>query len=158
MADYQWGTSFNYDASRDQVNDEWRQKEWDYGVGRDQIEDEWRQKQWDYGVGRDQIEDGRYDSETAYDRAMAMLMQGVMPGGDLLTAAGIPGDVAAALKNSNVPKATGGSGGGKGAGRTDDDWRYQTLPATSPSSKSIATTATRGMPEAEIRGDGGTAA
>ena len=98
MGDYQWGTNFNYGAYRDQVNDEWRNKEWEYGLE------------------RDKVDDGRYDSETAYDRAMEMLMQGVMPDSDLLTSAGISQDTAAALKSANMPKATGGSSGGSSGG------------------------------------------
>lgn len=99
MGDYQWGTEFNYGAYRDQVNDAWREKEWQYGVG------------------RDTIADGRYDNETAYERAMEMLMLGVMPDSQLLASAGISQATADALKGAaTTGGSSGGSGGSSGGG------------------------------------------
>lgn len=56
-----------YQAQRDALDDEWRQREFDYGVGRDAVEDEWRQKEWDYGVGRDAVEDEWRQREWDYN-------------------------------------------------------------------------------------------
>ena len=112
VSDFQWGTSFNYDASRDAVADQ-------------QYKD-----QWEYGVGRDEVEDSRYESNTAYDRAMTMLMMGVMPDADMLKAAGISTEVAnsiiAATKQTTTGGGSGGSGGsgytgGSGGGSSGSD-------------------------------------
>ncbi len=45
-----------YQAQRDALDDEWRQKEFDYGVGRDAVEDEWRQREWDYNLRQDALD------------------------------------------------------------------------------------------------------
>lgn len=87
MADYKWGTEFNYGVSRDDVADKRYDLEWQYNVGRDEVADE------------------RYESDTAYDRAMDLLIQGIMPNSALLQSAGISGAEANALMNQNAPVA-----------------------------------------------------
>lgn len=86
MGDYQWDKSFNYDAYRDLVGDLQTDKEWAYNV-----------KQNEYNQGRDNESDNRYASETAYDRAMDMLANGVMPPESVLMEAGITKEEAQAL-------------------------------------------------------------
>lgn len=118
MGDYQWGTEFNY------------------GMERDQIADQRYDQEWQYAVGRDQISDQRYASETAYERAMNMLLSGVMPNSQLLAEAGITSAEASALKAANTPivntggggsysgggsGGSGGTGGNGGGGYKDDD-------------------------------------
>lgn len=94
VGDWQWDKSFSYNAYRDSVNDAYRDQEWEYGVAQDQ-------KEWDYT-----------ESNNAYERAMQMLLQGIMPDSSLLTQAGISSSVANALKTANTPKVvyTGGPG------------------------------------------------
>lgn len=96
MADYQWGTEFNYGADRDQIADQRYDQEWQYNVG------------------RDKVEDSRYENGTSYERAMDMLLQGVMPNSTLLANAGISATEAQALVRANTPTVTGGTGGSSG--------------------------------------------
>lgn len=129
MGDYQWDQSFDYQKDRDKVSDNRWQTEFDYNVGRDQVSDAWRNQEWEYGVERDKLEDSRYDSETAYARAMELINAGVMPDAEQLAAAGLSSSQAslliAAVKAAQVSKSSGGGGGGRGgsggSGGSDDD-------------------------------------
>lgn len=147
MSDYKWGTEFNYGVERDQIADQRYDQEWDYAVSRDQIADQRYDQEWDYAVSRDQIEDTRYDSETAYNRAMEMLLNGVMPNADLLAAAGITSAEAAALKAASTPtvsttskstSGSGGSGGSSGSGGTKKT-ETTTQTTTEPTTKEPTT-------------------
>lgn len=132
VGDYQWGQSFDYQKDRDAVADAWKEREWDYGVTRDQINDAYRNQEWDYGLERDALSDSRYDTETAYDRAMTIINAGSMPSAELLAQAGLdPADaqlLVAAVKAAMVKKSSGGGGSGGSSGngykskdKDDDD-------------------------------------
>lgn len=132
VGDYQYNQSFEYQKDRDAVADAWKEKEWDYGVTRDQINDAYRNQEWDYGVERDALADSRYDTETAYDRAMTIINAGSMPSADLLAEAGLSETDArllvAAVQAAKAPKTgtrtvrTGGGDGGDGYEPDDDGY------------------------------------
>ena len=84
MGDYRWGTEFNYNAELDEYNKQWNQKEWDYNT---------EQKALDRAEAQ---------QKDAYDRAMDMLLMGVMPKSDLLAKAGITAAEANAIKAANT--------------------------------------------------------
>lgn len=84
MGDYRWGTEFNYNAELDEYNKQWQQKEWDYNAEQKAL---------------DRAESNQKD---AYERAMDMLLMGVMPNSDLLAKAGITSAEANAIKAANT--------------------------------------------------------
>lgn len=83
VGDYQWNQSFDYNSYRDVLSDLQNDKEWAYNVKQDEKEQT--------------TEADRYDSETAYNRAMDMLANGVMPPDSVLEEAGISKEEAEAL-------------------------------------------------------------
>lgn len=112
MSDWEDDRNFAYNKYRDDVGDWQWDKSFSYNAYRDSVNDAYRDQEWEYGVSRDQVADSRYESENAYERAMQMLLQGIMPDSSLLTQAGISSSVANALKTANTPKVvyTGGPG------------------------------------------------
>jgi hypothetical protein len=95
-SEYSDGRNFGYNQHRDQVNDDWRNNQFDYQksldswnqnfqtdraersdyesdrgfdyqVGRDKVTDTRYQNEWDYNVGRDKIGDQRYNREWNYN-------------------------------------------------------------------------------------------
>lgn len=84
MGDYRWGTEFNYNAELDEYNKQWNQKEWDYNTEQKAL---------------DRAESNQKD---AYERAMDMLLMGVMPNSALLAKAGITDAEAKAIKAANT--------------------------------------------------------
>jgi hypothetical protein len=95
-SEYSDGRNFGYNQHRDQVNDDWRNNQFDYQksldswnqnfqtdraersdyesdrgfdyqVGRDKVTDTRYKNEWDYNVGRDKIADGRYNQEWNYN-------------------------------------------------------------------------------------------
>lgn len=121
MGDYEWGTSFNYEAEQNQLDRDFEQMKWDYGVAQDEYEKGQRQTALD-------TESQRYGNETAYDRAMEMLLLGVMPNATLLSQAGITDAEAKSMLDkvnmaelgAPVVGSTGGGGGGSDTGGGDD--------------------------------------
>lgn len=100
MEDFKWGTEYNYNYEQDALDREWMQKEWDYNVEQNALD--------------------RADAQKgeAYERAMDMLLMGVMPGSALLAEAGITQAEANAIKAANTEPvfATTGSSSGSGGG------------------------------------------
>ena len=84
MEDFKWGTDFNYNYEQDALDREWMQKEWDYNVAQKELDRADAQK------------------NEAYERAMDMLLMGVMPGSALLAEAGITEAEAKAIKAANT--------------------------------------------------------
>lgn len=118
MGDYQWNQSFDYQKDRDKVADNQWQQSFDYDVSRDQVNDAWRNQEW-------AEENERYDTETAYDRAMNIINAGEMPPADLLAHSGMSEAEArllvTAVKAAQVKKVSGGGGGPGGSDDDDDD-------------------------------------
>jgi len=102
MGDFQWGTTFNYNAEQDEFDKQWQQKEWDYNVEQNAL---------------DRAENNQSD---AYDRAMDMLLMGVMPNSALLAKAGITDAEAKAIKAANTATlvTTTQTGGNPNPGKT----------------------------------------
>lgn len=127
MGDYKWGTEFNYNAEQNQLDRDWEQMKWDYNVAQDEYEKGLRQQEID-------TESQRYGNETAYDRAMEMLLMGVMPNSTLLKQAGISdAEAKAMLDKVNVADlgnavvgSTGGGGGGDTSKSTGGDTGSET--------------------------------
>lgn len=46
-----------YSRNRDNINDQWREKEWDYGVGRDKIADERYDREWQNTLDQQDLEE-----------------------------------------------------------------------------------------------------
>jgi len=115
VGDKQWQKSFDYDAYRDLVGDLRDDKEWAYYVKQDE-------RDYNYQLDKDKYNDAVYDSETAYNRAMDMLSQGVMPSDDILSMAGLTKAEALALQAANVRTVSyGGSSGGGNSKRNSSD-------------------------------------
>lgn len=90
-------------------------RNFDYGMYRDNVADSQWQQQFDYQQQQDALAQQNYlneqsqaASDTAYDRAMQMLLMGVNPGADMLGAAGIGNDLAQSIIGMNTPTASGG--------------------------------------------------
>lgn len=106
-----------YQADRDALNDQIRQREWDYQVGRDALSDEWRQREWDYENSLREREYNDSRSDSVYSRVMSMISNGYMPSADELQSAGISQSYAQYLINRYAAQqATGGGYGGGGGG------------------------------------------
>ena len=115
MGDYKWGTEFNYNAEQNQLDRDWEQMKWDYNVAQDEYEKGLRQQEID-------TESQRYGNETAYDRAMEMLLMGVMPNSTLLKQAGISdAEAKAMLDKVNVADLGNAVVGSTGGGDTGSD-------------------------------------
>ncbi len=112
-----------YGRYRDTMGD-WRDdRDFAYGAYRDDVGDYQWQLGFDYGTGRDTIADSRYDSETAYDRALSFLNAGVMPESSVLAAAGIsPSEAERVIASLQLESAAGGSSSGGGGGGGDTDY------------------------------------
>lgn len=122
VGDWYADRDFDYNAYRDSVNDSKWSTEFDYNQQRDQLSDQRYQQEWDYAVNRDQVEDQRYDNETAYERAMTLLLQGIMPDSTLLAQAGISSAEAQALQAASQQPAKGsGTSGKKNDKEPDED-------------------------------------
>lgn len=90
-----------------------------YSAYRDQMGDYQYNQGFQYQAGRDEIADNRYDSEwayqtaqkekqEAYNRAMDLIANGILPSDDVLTAAGISkADAQALVNKANTAKPTG---------------------------------------------------
>ena len=113
MGDYQWNKNFNYNSGRDQIADDRYQQEWDYNVGRDQIADQRYNTEWDYSTTQDR-------KNQAYNKAMELMSQGVMPDTATLEAAGITAAEASAyiasIKAAAAAKSSGSRSGSSGGG------------------------------------------
>lgn len=130
LGQYNNDRDFAYNQYRDQVNDSHWDQNFKYQAGRDQVNDQRYNTEWQYQVDRDKLDDQRYDSKTAYDRAMAMLSAGVMPGSDLLDKAGITGtqaSIIAAGTKSTSTKTGKGSGTKKSGGTTVSSGVYDQM-------------------------------
>lgn len=126
MADWRDDKNFAYTKYRDEMSDFFNNRNFAYGVNRDNILDERYENEWDYGVGRDNILDSRYDnewnyntskydSETAYNRAMEFLSMGVMPSASVLQSAGISQNEAQAyIDRIKALESMGSTSGGSG--------------------------------------------
>ena len=91
---------FDYGIYRDEVGDSQWQQQFDYNAQQDALAQQNWQTQWDY-------ETQQTANNTAYDRAMALLLQGINPGDSMLSTAGIDSSVAGALLDANKqPAAT----------------------------------------------------
>ena len=105
----QWQTSFDrgiLESDRNYNRDVFESdRNYDYTLDRDEIEDGWRNEEWDYNVSQT-------NSNTAYGKVYDMLMNGVMPSDDLLEAAGVSQAEAAAWYTSRQQENDGGGGGG----------------------------------------------
>lgn len=113
-----------YDRYRDTMSDWMNDRNFAYGVYRDDIGDDRYKNEWNYNVNRDQISDKRYENETAYDRALQLLQAGIMPGGDVLTKAGLTASQAAGI----IANRTKSSGGDKtNPKKTDDQSVYSKM-------------------------------
>lgn len=130
LGQYNNDRDFAYNQYRDQVNDGHWDQNFKYQAGRDQVNDQRYNTEWQYQVDRDKLDDQRYDSKTAYDRAMAMLSAGVMPGSDLLDKAGITGtqaSIIAAGAKSTITKTGKDSGTKKSGGTTVSSGVYDQM-------------------------------
>lgn len=128
VGDWKDDRDFSYGQYRDEVGDYKWNTEFQYGVSRDQLEDQRYDQEWQYGLDRDAVSDQRYENETAYERAMAMLLKGIMPSSDLLAKAGISGVEAAALKSAST---TSGSSSAKRSSSSSTSTGYKGSAASS---------------------------
>lgn len=135
LGQYNNDRDFAYNQYRDQVNDSHWDQNFKYQAGRDQVNDQRYNTEWQYQVDRDKLDDQRYDSKTAYDRAMAMLSAGVMPGSDLLDKAGITGTQASIIAAGAKKAKTSKSGGKKKSGTSSGTQDYEGLFAATWKSK-----------------------
>lgn len=124
MNDWYNDRDFAYDYFRDAMGDYYEDKGFAYGQYRDDVGDSQWLQTFENEKGRDAIDDSRYESETAYSKAMEFLSMGIMPSADILAKAGISAAEAQAYINKvNTPKSTGGGGG-------DDDTKTSDTPKT----------------------------
>lgn len=114
--------NYDYQVSRDQVNDAYRDKEfdymveadqrdYDYQVSRDQVNDAQRDKEFDYMVSQDQADRDLQAQQDARDMALAMLEAGQMPSAEMLAAAGLSDEFVNALYPNLTTGAAGGANG-----------------------------------------------
>ena len=89
VSDYQWDKNFNYNSA---IND----RNYNYQVGRDTVADNQYAQEFNYNLGRDQVSDKNNAQSAAYNKAMTLMAQGVMPDAATLSAAGISATEASA--------------------------------------------------------------
>ena len=117
-----WTGRYDTEADRD-----WAQYSGnrDYWTGMGQMENTnyWTDQNFQNTVAQQEEDRRRNDRDYAYNAAMAMLQNGVMPSDEMLAAAGITREQAKKLK---AKKPGSGSGGSRGGGTTTNDDDKQT--------------------------------
>lgn len=124
VGDYQWQTDFDYGAIRDAIGDSQWQQSFNQSVNQDKVSNDLAygqltgivpstgqstlaNQEFGYSKDRDKVEDGRYNSETAWDKAMTLLSAGAMPDSAMLAQAGMTAaqaqTILAALKADTSP-------------------------------------------------------
>lgn len=148
VGDYQWQTDFDYGVIRDAIGDSQWHQSFDHTVDQDKISNDLAygqltgtvpstgqstlaNQEFGYSKDRDKVEDSRYNSETAWDKAMTLLSAGAMPDAAMLAAAGMTQAQAQAILAAN---AVGGSDDGDNDNDNDND---NGSPAPKPYSESL---------------------
>lgn len=113
-----WRDDVNFLAGRydTEADRDWAQYSGnrDYWTGMGQMENSnyWTDQNFQNMVAQQEEDRRRNDRDYAYNTAMAMLQNGVMPSDEMLAAAGITKEQAKKLKAKNKPSGGGGGGGG----------------------------------------------
>lgn len=129
-----WRSDLEYWTGRygDEANRDWTQYSGmlDYwtGVGQQENSNYWTDQQFQNQLAQQEEDRRRNDRDYAYNAAMAMLQNGVMPSDEMLAAAGI---TKAQAKKLKAKKPGSGSGGGSGGSRGGTNPSNPTNP-TSP--------------------------